>query len=167
MRRFYHECEPNTLKSLYTSFMRPLLEYAVPVYVIPILWRTLWPWSLFKDLLQKCVQRPGKMWTMMNSSVCSTCQIWKLGGIPQNSASYINELLNGLDLCLTLLLTTDVTSHILQSLTVTPFKFHLLIPQVISTWNPWLYGMNYRLRLSHLCLLPPLREHACMFLYSE
>ena len=136
--------------------MRPLLEYAVPVYAIPILWRTSRSWSLSKDLLQKCVQRPGKMWTMMNSSVCSTCQIWKLGGIPQNSASYINELLNGLDLCLTLLLTTDVTSHILQGLTVTPFKFHLLIPQAISTLSfvkPPGYGMNYQLRLSHLRLL--------------
>ena len=29
---FYCDCEPNTLKTLYTSFVRPLLEYAVPVW---------------------------------------------------------------------------------------------------------------------------------------
>ena len=49
---------------------------------------------------------------------------------------------------LTLLLTTDVTSHILQGLTVTPFKFHLLIPQAItnpSFVRPPGYGMNYQL----------------------
>ena len=31
-RRFYRDCEPNTLKTVYTSSMRPLLEYAVPVW---------------------------------------------------------------------------------------------------------------------------------------
>ena len=68
--------------------------------------------------------------------------------------------------CLTLLLTTDVTSHILQGLTVTPFKFHLPVPQAISTLSfvkPPGYGMNYRLRLSHVHLLPLLREHVCFF----
>ena len=29
---FYRDCEPNTLKILYTSFVRPLLEYAVPIW---------------------------------------------------------------------------------------------------------------------------------------
>ena len=43
--------------SSYTSSVRPLLEFAV--FVIHILWRTLQPWNLFKDLLLKCVQCPG------------------------------------------------------------------------------------------------------------
>ena len=29
---FYCDCEPNTLKIFFTSFVRPLLEYAVPVW---------------------------------------------------------------------------------------------------------------------------------------
>ena len=101
----------------------------------------------------------------MNSSVCSTCQLWKLGGTPWNFAFYTNSWMVWPS-CLTLLLTTDVTSHILQGLTVTPFKFHLLVPQAITNTSfvkPPSYGMNYRLRSSHLRLLPPLREHVCFF----
>ena len=31
-RRFCRDCGSNTLKILYTSFVRPVLEYAVPVW---------------------------------------------------------------------------------------------------------------------------------------
>ena len=47
-------------------------------------------------------------------------------------------------------------------------KFHLLVPQAISTVSfvkPTGYGMNYMYLLSssHLHPLPPLREHVCFF----
>ena len=51
-------------------------------------------WNLFTDLLQKCVQRPG-MWTVMNGSVRSTCQLWELGGTPWNllhTYKFLNSL---------------------------------------------------------------------------
>ena len=31
-RRFYHDADSNTLRMLYTISVRPLLEYAVPVW---------------------------------------------------------------------------------------------------------------------------------------
>ena len=101
--------------------------------------------------------------SVLHGPVCWTCQLWKLAGTPWNFASYINSGMVWPS-CLTLLLTRDIISHILQGLTVTPFKFHLLVPQAISTLSfvkPPGYGTNYRLRSSHLHLLPPLREHLC------
>ena len=81
-----------SLTHLYTSFVRSLLEYAVPV----------WDPHLVKDIAAlESVQRfatkvCAKMWTIMNGSVCSTCQLWKLGGTPWNFASYINSWMHGL-----------------------------------------------------------------------
>ena len=37
----------------------------------------------------------------------------------------------------------DVIPYILQGLTVTSFKFHLLVPQALSIVRPPSYGMNY------------------------
>ena len=121
-------------------------------YGIPILWRTMWPWNLFKDLLQKCVQCPAKMWTMMNGSVCSACQLRKLGSTPWNLLHIATNSWTVWSSWLTLLLTIAITSHNLQGLTITPFKFHLL--KTTSYFNsfgkPPGYGMNYWLRSSHL-----------------
>ena len=54
---FYCDCEPNTLKTLYTSFVSMLFLFG-----IPILRRTLQPLNLSKDLLLKCVQVCIKAW---------------------------------------------------------------------------------------------------------
>ena len=161
---FYRDCESNTLKTLRTSFVLLLLSMLF-LFGIPILKRTLQPWNLFNDLLLKCVQRPGKMWTMMNGSVCSTCQLWKLGSTPWNFAYYTNLGMVTLTSCLTLFLTIDATAHIVQGLTVKPFNSHLLMPQAISNLfceAPWLWN-ELPIESSHLRLLPPLKEHVCSF----
>ena len=72
---FYCNCEPSTLENFYTSFMGPLLEYAVPVWDPHLVKELLWLWSLFKDLLQKCLAT--KVWEDVDYDewlLCSTCQ---------------------------------------------------------------------------------------------
>ena len=80
------------------------------------------------------------MWTMMNGCVCSTCQLWKLSGtrwnFPYSARSH------------------SYTLQVPFARTTGYFK---------SFVKPPSYGINYRLRTSHLRLLPPLREHVCFF----
>ena len=67
--------------------------------------------------------------------------------------------------CLTLLLTTDVVFHILQGLTVILFKFHLHVPQAVSTFS-FVKPSSYELATDWgrlIYVIPPLREHVCFF----
>ena len=83
------------------------------------------------------------MWTMMNGCVCSTCQLWKLSGtcwnFPYSARSH------------------SYTLQVPFACTTGYFK---------SFVKPPSYGINYRLRTSHLRLLPPLREHVCFFIMN-
>ena len=91
------------------------------------------------------------MWTMMNGSVCSTCQL-------------LNKLIDH-RFCRDCEPITDVTSHILQGLTVTPFKFHLLVPQAISTLS-FVKSPGYEMNYTDIEVVSSTSfTRACMFLY--
>ena len=160
-RRFYHDADSSTLRMLYTTFARSLLEYAVPVWD-PHLVRDIEDIESVQRFATKVCTRTwwgvdGQNWlSMLNLTTLETRRtILKY--------CFLYKVLNGLTfLPNPSIIPRPNTSHDTRSHTLTlqvPFA-HTVVKLPAS-------AMIYHLRLYHLPPLPPLRELVTIMYYTN
>ena len=140
-RRFYEFCSTDTLRCLYVAFVRPHLEYAVPVWDPHLIKHTELLEKVQKFALKVCT----KSWNSSYSSLLSQTDLPRLDQRRvQLKLSFLYQLVNNLAFCPNAPIafrnvSVNVRSNnpllLFRPVCRTNSHYHSFYPSTIALWN--------------------------------